>query len=106
MCLLWFDKSYLLIMTLYEYNDLDECEQHEAIWDYGVHIGERIEGKYRIMLYQMFSFYVELRYHMEHNVLKGARSFSSIEQLKPYTDNIDIKQLLGWLITSSGQSSI
>ena len=77
-------------MTLYQYNDLDEAEQHEAIWEHGVHIGERIEGEYKIILYQIFSFYVELRYHIEHNVLKGARSFSSTEQLKPYTDKIDI----------------
>jgi hypothetical protein len=73
---------------------LDECEQHEAIWDNGVHIGYRIDGEYKIILYKIFSFYVELRYHMEHNALKGLRSFSSMDQLKPYTDCIDIKLLL------------
>ena len=77
-------------MTLYQFNGLDEMEQHEAIWEHGVHIGERLEGEYKIILYQIFSFYVELRYHIEHNVLKGSRSFSSTEQLKPYLKNIEI----------------
>ena len=80
-------------MTLYEYKALDECEQHEAIWDNGVHIGERKEGEYLVILYQLFSFYVEVRYHMRDNVLKGLRSFSSTEQLKPYLDIIDLGNL-------------
>ncbi len=75
-------------MTLYQYNALDECEQHEAIWDNGVHIGERIEGEYKIILYQLFSFYVELRYHMEQNVLKGLRSFNNTELLMPYISTL------------------
>ena len=66
------------MMTLYEYNSLDEAEQHEAIWDYGEMIGDRLEGEYRILLYQLFGFYVELYYHIEHNVLKKLKSFEAL----------------------------
>jgi hypothetical protein len=59
-------------------------EQHEAIWEHGVMIGDRIEGEHRIILYQIFSFYVELFYHMEYNVLRRLRSFSSTECLDAY----------------------
>ena len=80
-------------MTLYQYNDLDEMEQHEAIWEHGVHIGERIEGEYKIILYQIFSFYVELFYHMEFNVLRRLRSFSNTECLDAYIRKFDLKDI-------------
>ncbi len=40
-------------MTLYEYNGLDEAEQHEALWEHGVLVGNRVEGEYKIILYQI-----------------------------------------------------
>jgi hypothetical protein len=80
-------------MTLYQYNYLDEAEQHEAIWEHGVHIGERLEGEYKIILYQIFSFYVELFYHMEFNVLRRLRSFSSTECLDAYIQQFDLKDI-------------
>ncbi len=80
-------------MTLYHYNDLDEAEQPEAIWEHGVMIGDRNEGEYKIILYQLFSFYVELYYHIEHNVLKRLRSFSSTECLDAYINQFDLKDI-------------
>ena len=68
-------------------------EQHEAIWEHGVHIGERIEGEYKIILYQIFSFYVELFYHMEFNVLRRLRSFSNTECLDAYIRKFDLKDI-------------
>lgn len=68
-------------------------EQHEAIWEHGVHIGERIEGEYKIILYQLFSFYAELYYHMEYNVLRRLRSFSSTECLDAYIQQFDLTEL-------------
>ena len=79
-------------MTLYQFNQLDEMEQAEAVWD-GVHIGERQDGEYTILLYQLRSFYVEVYYHREYNALRRFRSFSSINQLGPYLDRIDISKL-------------
>lgn len=70
---------------------MDEMEQQEAIWE-GTLIADRIEGEYKLLLYQIDSFYVEVWYHVEHNVIKRYRSFSSMEQLEPYMDAINIKQ--------------
>jgi hypothetical protein len=79
-------------MTLYQFNQLDEMEQAEAVWD-GVHIGERQDEEHTILLYQLGSFYVEAYYHREHNALRRFRSFSSTEQLAPYLGKIDISKL-------------
>ena len=80
-------------MTLYQFNALDEAEQHEALWDHGVMIGDRIELEHRIILYQLFSFYVELYYHIEYNVLRRLRSFSSTEPLDAYISKFDLRSL-------------
>lgn len=80
-------------MTLYEYNELDEAEQHEALWEHGEMVGNRIEGEHKIILYQMFSFYIELYYHMKFNVLRRLRSFSSVECLDVYLQQFDLKDI-------------
>jgi hypothetical protein len=69
---------------------MDELEQQEALWDKGVHIDERQESPYRIILYQLDSFYVEVFYHMEHNHIHRFRSFSSTDQLQPYLNKIKL----------------
>ncbi len=56
-----------------------------------IHVGQRIEGEYKITLYQIFAFYVELYYHMEYNVLKRLRSFSSVECLDAYLNQFDLR---------------
>lgn len=76
-------------MTLYQFNQLDEMEQQEAIWE-GVLIADREDGEHKILLYQIDSFYVEVFYHQEYNVIRRYRSFSSTEQLAPYLEKIKL----------------
>jgi len=80
-------------MTLYEFNQLDEMEQAEAVWS-GTHIGERFDEVHSILLYQIDGFYVEAYYHREYNVLKRFRSFSSVTQLEPYLEEMSLKGLI------------
>lgn len=80
-------------MTLYQFNALDETEQHEAVWNNGVHVGDRVEGECKIILYQLFSFYVEIYYHTEFNALRRLRSFSSTQCLDTYISDINLKSL-------------
>ena len=72
---------------------MDEMEQMEAIWA-GVKIAERQEDRFLIELIQIDSFYVEM-YFIEDRNLVRTRSFSSPEQLLPYMGQIDINELLG-----------
>jgi len=77
-------------MTLFQFLALDEMEQQEAIWE-GVHIADREDEEHRVLLYQIDSFYVEVFYHKEYNVIRSYRPFSSTEQLAPYLHQMQIR---------------
>lgn len=77
-------------MTLYQFNTLDEIEQAEAILEHGVVLGNRTDGEYNDILYQLGSFYVEIHYHMERNQIKGARMFANPDHLQPYLEQMTI----------------
>jgi len=82
-------------MTLYQFNFLDELEQSEVLWDKGVMIGDLEDKVYKYILYQIDSFYVELKYHKENNVIQGMKTFASTDApLKPYLDKLDLDKLL------------
>ncbi len=80
---------YYKTMTLYDFIALDEQEQAEAVWN-GVFIADREDQEHRILLYQIDSFYVEVYYHKEYNVIRRFRPFSSTDQLQPYLEQINI----------------
>ena len=80
-------------MTLYEFNMLEKEDQHSVLWEHGMHISARLEGTHKLILYQIFSFYVELYYSIEENKLTRLRSFSSVKCLDPYLPYIDITNL-------------
>ena len=75
-------------MTLYEFNQMDEMEQMEGIWD-GVFVDDREDNEHEILLYQADGFYIEVYYCKERNAIRKFRAFSSIDQLDPYLDKID-----------------
>lgn len=82
-------------MTIYQFNSLDEGEQMEAIWKHGVHIGERDEPTFRYILYSVSSsFFIELKYHRENNVLVRSTAFKTETLLEHYLPNIDISEIL------------
>jgi hypothetical protein len=76
-------------MTIYQFISLDEAEQAEAIWD-ATQIGDRSDEEHNILLYQINSFYVEVFYHKEYNVIRKFRPFTSTDQLQPYLDKIKL----------------
>jgi hypothetical protein len=79
-------------MTLYQFNQLDEMEQAEVLWDKAVKLAASKEEVFLYTLYQVDGFYIETKRHIEHDVLQGLRSFLSTgEPLKPYLDQIRIK---------------
>jgi len=77
-------------MTLYQFNFLNESQQAETLWENGEHIGEREDHALTIALYQIDSFYVEVFYDQKQNAIKRFRSFSSIEQLRPHLEQINV----------------
>lgn len=79
-------------MTLYQFNQLDEMEQAEVLWEKAVKLAERKDEVFLYTLYQVDGFYIETKRHIEYDVLQGLRSFfSTDEPLKLYLDQISIK---------------
>ncbi len=77
-------------MTLYEYNQLSEDRQMEALWENGQFVTDRNDGIRKYILYSLFSFYVELIYHPDYNIMTGIHAFALSTQLDPYLESIDI----------------
>jgi hypothetical protein len=82
-------------ITLYEFNSLNEFEKGEALWEYGVHVAERIENEIGYSLYQLNGFYVEVQYNGGINAITKFTSFSTNTKLEPYLDKIDISEVTG-----------
>lgn len=74
-------------MTLYQFKQLDEMEQAEALWD-AAQIGTYTDETYQYTCYQIDAFYVETKRHIEFDVLHGLRSFTNPDLLKPYLNQI------------------
>ena len=81
-------------MNLNKFNGLDELRQIELLWSAGVLIGSRQDGFYKVLLYQIDSFYVEVFYQYFQGKMVKIKSFSDTDQLAPYLKSIDIDPLL------------
>jgi hypothetical protein len=81
-------------MTLYDFNILREADQYNELSKHGVMIAELMEEEYKIFLYQIHSFYVELYYNRVDKRVKRLVSFSSTDSLEVYLDQIEIDDLL------------
>lgn len=81
-------------MTLYEYNGLDELEQSEALWAFGIELGTRTDETYLYTLYSLDDFYVETKRHIEYDVLHNLRAFKTSTLLEPYLNSIDLSKII------------
>lgn len=72
------------ITSLTSLNKWKTCGKTVSLFYY------RIDLPFKYALYQMHSFYIELKYHTEDNDLQGLRTFISTNQLEPYLKNIKI----------------
>ena len=72
-----------MVITLYDFLQMDQAEQYEAVWK-GTFLGDRREDGLWVQCYSLGNFYVEVYYDADTNQLTRLRSFSKIEQLTPY----------------------
>ena len=80
-------------MTLLEFESLEINDQYSAVWEYGVHVGERFDGVHKLILYQIFSFYVEIYYSVDSNRITTLGSFSNVKCLDAYLPSINISNI-------------
>jgi hypothetical protein len=77
-------------MTLYEFNRLKEKDQFTFLWRHGVFLINITTGPKKYALYQIDTFYVEVRYDFSDNKIEGLRSFLNASQLDMYLSHIKI----------------
>ena len=81
-------------MTLQQFNGLEEILQAGILWKRGVHIATRDDEVYQYLLYQLDSFYVEVLYHVEFEVIHRLKTFIDDSNLEPYLENVNITDLI------------
>ena len=81
-------------LTLYEFNSFTKNEKVKALCNHGAYLSERTVETLRIVLYQLSSFYVEVKYDTESNKIVEFQVFINTIMLEPYLEQIDISNLL------------
>lgn len=79
-------------MTIDDFDDMDEMERYEAIRDSAVLVAERVDSTYKYKLYQIDSFYVENRFHIEYGVTNQQIAFTAEddEYINPYLNQLNL----------------
>ena len=80
-------------MDIREFNFMDGMAKTEVLASTGVFLAERADGCFRISLYQINEFYVEIYYHSTRHIYICIRSFSEVSELFPYIQEIDISEI-------------
>lgn len=74
-------------MTLYEFNILEQHEQHEIVLNgLGIYLDNFISGIKRYNLYAVDKFFVEIEYDSTKNKIVGLSSFKTGELLDKYSN--------------------
>jgi hypothetical protein len=81
-------------MTLLNFQSLCLREQCEITVNKGEPLSDRIEDDFTILLYQLYSFQVELYFHTATNELVWINSFESSSLLDPNLSPIDVTKLI------------
>lgn len=81
------------VMTLYEFNRLNEREKCDIISTHAFQVAERKHGLYQFFLFQLFEFYIESKFHIRESDIRGTRCFTSREIPESYLLQIDISNI-------------
>ena len=80
-------------MTFYQFKGLSPHTQFELLKKKGVIIADRINTAYRFFLYQMDSFYVELKMNIFDTKIEDIKCFFDTKFLEPYLKNINLPEI-------------
>ena len=83
-------------MTLISFQSLSQREQCEVTLKKGEPLSDRIEDDFTLLLYQLYSFYVELYFHTATNELVWINSFESSIDLDPNLSPVDVSKLVSY----------
>lgn len=81
-------------MTINQFDNLDETEQIEAVWNSGLLFSQRQDEIYSYTLYQIDNFFVELKTHIAYDVLHGMRGLEPSDVQSLYLIDLSRNRLL------------
>jgi len=83
----------MLSMDLFEFNKLPMQYQAQFTWDSGVFLASRKTDAHVINLYYTKKFFVEVHYSLRSEGVDMISSFTNLDKLQPYLDQISLDNL-------------
>ena len=80
-------------INLIEFNKLSKEMQLDILHRDGVHVGKRIVNGKKMILHQLYGFYVEISYKNYRKEISYMATSENPEILEPYLNQIHIKDL-------------
>lgn len=77
-------------MNITTFNELEDFEQFEVLFDKGVLLLDRSDKKYNYLLYQVEGFYIEIKHALNADAIIGLRTFISTNLLQPFLETMEI----------------
>jgi len=81
-------------ITIGRFNELNIDEKSYYLWHGATFLHAIEKEQYRINLFHMNDYYIELWYHTGSNQIDHIRAFTSVECLEPFLDTIFIGGIL------------
>lgn len=81
-------------MTIWEFNKLTKQQQKILLLTKGAFIDERATETFDVMLYELDGIYAEVFFFSHSNKLAFIKALSSVDDLQPYLQAIDVSELL------------
>jgi len=72
-------------MTLYEFNMLNDNDQYQTVWDNGAFIDSVTSEGFKMVLYAIDKFFVEVQYDSESNRIIGLKTFKHGHLMDKYS---------------------
>lgn len=80
--------------VLYQFNQLDTGERFRWIVEDGVYLGvNRYVRGYRIALFSLYGYYVEVYIHTKTGIIHKVRPFFSYKKLDAFLPEVEIKEI-------------
>jgi len=80
-------------MDLFDFNTLPMQYQAQFTWDHGTFLASRRSDEHVINLYHTNKFYVEVHFSLRNEGVDMISSFTNINNLQPYLEEVDIGEL-------------
>jgi hypothetical protein len=81
-------------LTEAEFNRLSTCEQFALLEDEGIYLSvSRVQTIYKIALFSLYGYYVEVWLNRKTDKLVKAFAFSSYSRLDPFLEGINLTSL-------------